>query len=75
MPELTTGCDVDPARLLPQLLDQLIALGQIAQQLRYALTGNDHRAKTTRLNRTITRRKEPVPNQPRRLSYHEDVLA
>ena len=33
----------DPAKLLPQLLDQLIALGQTAQQLRHALGGNGHR--------------------------------
>ncbi len=33
----------DPTKLLPQLLDQLIALGQTAQQLRHALGGNGHR--------------------------------
>ena len=33
----------DPTKLLPQLLDQLIALGQTAQQLRHALGGNGYR--------------------------------
>ncbi len=33
----------DPAKLLPQLLDQLIALGQTAHQIRHALGGNGHR--------------------------------
>ena len=33
----------DPAELLPQFLDQLIALGQTAQQLCHALGGNGHR--------------------------------
>ena len=32
----------DPTKLLPQLLDQLIALGQTAQQLRHTLGGNGH---------------------------------
>jgi len=34
--------EADPAKLLPQLLDQLIALGQTAQQLRQALGSNGH---------------------------------
>lgn len=38
----------DPAELLPQLLDQLIALGQMAQQLSHALGGNGHRAEVAR---------------------------
>ena len=33
----------DPAELLPELLDRLIALGQMAQQLSHALGGNGHR--------------------------------
>ena len=33
----------DPAELLPQLLEQLVALGQMAQQLSQALGGNGHR--------------------------------
>ena len=33
----------DPTKLLPQLLDQLIALGKTAQQLRHTLGGNGHR--------------------------------
>ena len=33
----------DPAQLLPQLLDQLIALGQLAHELRHVLGGNGHR--------------------------------
>lgn len=32
----------DPIKILPQLLDQLIALGQTAQQLRQALDNNGH---------------------------------
>ncbi len=32
----------DPAKLLPHLLDQLIALGQTAHQIRQALGGNGH---------------------------------
>ena len=32
----------DPAKLLPQILDQLIALGQTAEQLRQVLGGNGH---------------------------------
>ena len=39
----TNNFESDPAKLLPQLLDQLIALGQTAQQLRRALSGNGHR--------------------------------
>ena len=38
-----TGClDSDPAKLLPQLLDQLVSLGQVALQLQRALGGNSH---------------------------------
>ncbi len=48
MQELTTASDVDEARLLPQLFDRLIALGQIAQQLSYALGGNGHHPVKTR---------------------------
>ena len=33
----------DPSTLLPQLIDQLIALGQTAQQLRCVLNGNGHK--------------------------------
>jgi len=33
----------DPTKLLSQLLDQLIALGQTAHQIRHALGGNGHR--------------------------------
>ena len=33
----------DPAALIPELLDKLIALGQLAQQLSHALGGNGHR--------------------------------
>jgi len=33
----------DPLNLIPRLLDQIIALGQTAQQLRRALSGNGHR--------------------------------
>jgi len=36
---------VDPAQLLPQLLDQLAALGEVAQQISRSLGGNGHRAK------------------------------
>lgn len=32
----------DPAKLLPQMLDQLIVLGQTAEQLRQVLGGNGH---------------------------------
>ena len=35
--------EADPAQLLPQLLDQLITLGQMAQQLSQALGGNGYR--------------------------------
>ena len=33
----------DPAQLLPQLLDKMTELGQMAQQLSQALGGNGHR--------------------------------
>ncbi len=36
----------DPINLIPQLLDQIIALGYTAQQLRRALSGNGHRPET-----------------------------
>jgi len=36
--------EFNPTKLLPQLLDQLVALGQTAQQLRQAFSGNGHRA-------------------------------
>ena len=35
--------DTDPAHLLAQLLDQLIALGDMARQLSEAFGGNGHR--------------------------------
>ena len=35
--------EADPAQLLPQLLDQLIALGDMARQISHALGGNGHR--------------------------------
>jgi hypothetical protein len=35
--------DGDPAQLLPQLLDQLITLGETARYLSQALGGNGHR--------------------------------
>ncbi len=38
-----TKLQSDPTKLLPQLLDQLIALGQTAQQLRHALGSNGYR--------------------------------
>ena len=34
----------DPAKLIPELLDQLIALGDKAKQVFRALGGNGHRA-------------------------------
>ncbi|GAI61663.1 unnamed protein product, partial [marine sediment metagenome] len=34
----------DPAQLLPQLLDQLEALGETAKQLKQALGSNGHQA-------------------------------
>ena len=36
--------EADPAQLLPQLLDQCIALGETAKQLSLALGGSGHRA-------------------------------
>ncbi|MBA7683228.1 Tyrosine recombinase XerC [subsurface metagenome] len=42
----TTGVlvsEADPARLLPQLLDQMAALGEMAHELSQALGGNGHR--------------------------------
>ena len=38
-----TGFKPDPSKLLPQLLDQLTALGQTARQLRQVLGGDGHR--------------------------------
>ena len=38
----------DPAQLLPQLLDQLIALGDMARQISHALGGNGHRPEVAR---------------------------
>lgn len=35
--------EADPAQLLPRILDQLVALGQTAEQLRQVLGGNGHR--------------------------------
>ena len=43
-----TKLQSDPAKLLPQLLDQLITLGQTAQQLRHALGSNGHRSEVSR---------------------------
>jgi len=37
------GIPDDPAQLLPQLLDRLIELGDMARQLSQALGGNGHR--------------------------------
>jgi hypothetical protein len=43
---LNTGdvADIDPARLLPELLEQLIALGQLARQISLALGKNGDRS-------------------------------
>ena len=38
----STKFESDPLKLMPQLLDQLIALGQTAQQLRQALDSDGH---------------------------------
>ncbi len=38
----STNFECNPSKLLPQLLDQLIALGQTAQQLRQALDNGHH---------------------------------
>jgi len=38
----STSFECNPLTLLPQLLDHVIALGQIAQQLRRALDNNGH---------------------------------
>ena len=35
--------EADPSKLLPLLLDQLVVLGQTAQQLKQALGNNGHR--------------------------------
>ncbi len=35
----------DPAKLLSQLLDRLVELGQLAEQSSHALSGNGHRPK------------------------------
>jgi hypothetical protein len=43
-PGLTTyRSEADPAELLPQLLDQLITLGDMACRLSHALGSNGHR--------------------------------
>ncbi|GAH60086.1 unnamed protein product, partial [marine sediment metagenome] len=42
--ELPIGIDRDPAQLLPQLLDHLQALGELAKQISHAMGGNGHRA-------------------------------
>ena len=42
-PETQIPAEADPAELLPQLLDELIALGDIARRLNHALGGNGHR--------------------------------
>ena len=36
--------DGDPAKLLPQVLDQLVVLGDLARQISHSLGGNGHRA-------------------------------
>jgi hypothetical protein len=33
----------DPAALIPELLDRLVSLGQLAQQISLSLGGNGHR--------------------------------
>jgi len=42
-PETQIPTETDPAELLSQLLDELIALGDIARRLNHALGGNGHR--------------------------------
>ena len=41
------GMVTDPAELLPQLLDQLAALGEVARQISRSLSGNGQRAEAT----------------------------
>lgn len=46
----------DPAQLLPELLDLLVALGEMAGQIRAALGGNGHRPdKANELTRQLSR--------------------
>jgi len=40
--EASSLIEINPAQQLPELLDQLIALGQRAQELRHAIGGNGH---------------------------------
>ena len=42
--EPSTSLGDDPAQLLPELLDKLAALGDLAKQVSRALGGNGHRA-------------------------------
>ncbi|GAH53388.1 unnamed protein product, partial [marine sediment metagenome] len=47
----------DPARLIPELLDRLAALGDLAKQVSYALGNNGHRADQVRdLTKQLQRR-------------------
>ena len=39
-----SSVDADPSQLLPQLLDQMEALGETARQLKQALGSNGHKA-------------------------------
>ena len=55
-----SSVDADPSQLLPQLLNQLEALGETAKELKQALGSNGHRAeKLEELARLLTQREEP----------------
>ena len=47
----------DPTKLIPVLLDQLVALGEMARQLSHALGGNGYRSeKVAELIEQLTKR-------------------
>ena len=49
----TSALESDVAKLLTQLLDQLIALGQTAQQIRHAFDNNGHHPKVADLLKRV----------------------
>ena len=52
MPHYVEHCGIasqnDPAKLIPELLDRLAALGDLAKQVSHALGGNGHRAEAVK---------------------------
>jgi len=66
----------DPVQLLPELLDRLVALGDMARQVSHALGGNGHRPDTTAaLIEQLTKGLDSTPCSPNCANSDCEVLS